>query len=573
MNARNKSKENRNSLFHSIKGRISLLLITSIIGTVIILLLLILPNVKNSMKNWTQNYLYDITLSAGERINLAASVNEVETVLDAESLQQLVGNVGLKGVDSSYAYVVAPDGTMLYHPTAEKIGQSVENEVVSGVVKEIQAGNKEIQPQVVNYDFNGVTKYAAYYVGENADYILVISADEDEIMLPITKIMQISIITALFIIIICSVIGYILTGRMISPVIKITNIINKLADMDFTDNEIQTQLNKRTDETGEMSRAIDMLHGHLANMVKNLKDQSENIFLASDSLSTNVSETATAIEQVEKAVADIADGSSVQSGKTQTAKENVILIGDMVKETTDEVSHLLVNATDMKTSGDEASDILKELDQINKEAKEAIDMIYEQTNTTNESALKIREATSLITSIAEETNLLSLNASIEAARAGEQGRGFAVVASQIQKLAEQSNESARQIETITDSLITDSEKAVTIMGGVKEIMKKQSEHVTITDQMFTQVQIGIDRSIDGVNQIAEKTKQMDEARVSVTDIVQSLTAIAEENAASTQETSASVTEVSGIVTNISDNTEKMKHVANELEQSMEQFKL
>lgn len=525
------------------------------------------------MKNWTQNYLYDITLSAGERINLATSVNGIETVLDAGSLQQLVGNVGLKGVDSSYAYVVAPDGTMLYHPTAEKIGQSVENAVVSGVVKELQAGNQNIQPQIVNYDFNGVTKYAAYYVGENADYILVISADEDEIMLPITKIMQISIITALFIIIVCSVIGYILTGHMISPVIKITNIINKLADMDFTDNEIQTQLNKRKDETGEMSRAIDMLHGHLANMVKNLKDQSENIFLASDSLSTNVSETAIAIEQVEKAVADIADGSSVQSGKTQTAKENVILIGDMVKETTDEASHLLINATDMKTSGDEASDSLMKLDQINKEAKEAIDMIYEQTNTTNESALKIREATSLITSIAEETNLLSLNASIEAARAGEQGRSFAVVASQIQKLAEQSNESARQIETITDSLIADSEKAVTIMGDVKEIMKKQSEHVTITDQMFTQVQIGIDRSIDGVNRIAEKTKQMDEARVSVTDIVQSLTAIAEENAASTQETSASVTEVSGIVTNISDNTEKMKHVANELEQSMEQFKL
>ena len=135
---------------------------------------------------------------------------------------------------------------------------------------------------------------------------------------------------------------------------------------------------------------------------------------------------------------------------------------------------------------------------------------------------------------------MSLNASIKAARAGEQGRGFAVVAAQIQKLAEQSNESTQQIESITDSLIADSEKAVNIMGEVKDIMMRQNEHVSKTDEIFTQVKGGIDSSIDGVSKIAEKTRQMDEARVKVVDVVQNLTAIAEENAASTEETLASV---------------------------------
>ncbi len=153
-------------------------------------------------------------------------------------------------------------------------------------------------------------------------------------------------------------------------------------------------------------------------------------------------------------------------------------------------------------------------------------MIYEQTNTTNESAMKIREATTLITSIAEETNLLSLNASIEAARAGDQGRGFAVVASQIQKLAEQSNESARQIENIIDSLIEDSQKSVATMEDVKKIMESQSESVGRTNERFTQVRNGITQSLDGVNQIADKTKRLDEARVNVVDVVQNLTAIA-----------------------------------------------
>lgn len=573
MNMQEKNKRKRSSVFQSIKGRISLLLIACIIGVVIILLFLILPNVKKSMKDLTQNYLYDITMSAGERVDLAISGKDKETILNSESLRQLVGNVGIADIDSSYAYVVGSDGIMLYHPTESKIGQPVENVVVSGVVKQIQGGSKNIESQVVDYEFNGDIKYAAYYVNAGADFILVISADENEIMQPITRIMQISAITAALIIIVCSTAGYILAGFMISPIIKVTNIINKLADLDFTENEIQKQLNKRKDETGEMSRAISVLHEHLANVVSNLKDQSENLFSAADSLNVNVSESATAIEQVERAVSEIADAASMQADETQKATENVILIGNMVQDTTSEAESLLVNATGMKTSGDEASATLIELEQINKRAKEAIDTIYEQTNTTNESALKIREATTLITSIAEETNLLSLNASIEAARAGDQGRGFAVVASQIQKLAEQSNESARQIEAITDSLIDDSEKAVAIMGEVKEIMMKQNEHVTKTDEIFTQVKNGINSSIDGVTRIAEKTRQMDKARINVVDVVQSLTAIAEENAASTEETSASVTEVSSTVTNISDNTEKMKNVASKLEQNMEIFKV
>lgn len=573
MGTHTQNKPQKSSLFRSIKIRISLLLTACIIGVVVILLALILPNVKATIKKLTQNYLYDVTISAGEKITLGLSENDAETILNTETLGQLVGDIALEGVTSSYAYVVNPDGIMLYHPTTEKIGQPVENAVVSNVVKDIQSGKKNIEPKVVDYEFNNVIKYAAYYVNQDADFILVISMDEKDVMQPITKIMQISIIAAILIIIICSIIGYILTGAMINPVVKITNVINKLANMDFTENAIQAKLNKRKDETGEMSRAINTLHTQLISIVKNLKDQSETLFSATDSLNDNVSETANTIEQVERAVTEIADSATAQANETQRANENVILIGNMIADTTGEVENLLVNATEMKSSGDEASATLVELEQINRQTKESIDTIYEQTNTTNESALKIKEATTLITSIAEETHLLSLNASIEAARAGEEGKGFSVVAMQIQKLAEQSNEASRRIDDIIDSLITDSEKSVTIMNEVKEIMAKQSEHVAKTDAIFSEVKNGIDNSINGVTRIAEKTRQIDEARVKVVDVVQSLTTIAEENAASTEETSSSVTEVSSIVTNISDNTEKTKNVANELEQNMTIFKL
>ncbi len=224
-------------------------------------------------------------------------------------------------------------------------------------------------------------------------------------------------------------------------------------------------------------------------------------------------------------------------------------------------------------AGEDAIATLRQLNDTNVKTREAIEKIYAQTYTTNESAMKIREATSVITSIASETNLLSLNASIEAARAGEQGKGFAVVASEIQKLADQSNESARQIEEIIDSLISDSEKAVKIMIDVKEIIEEQSNNVEKTEVGFVDVKKGIDKSIGSVQEISDNISKMDEARINVVDIVHGLTAIAEENAASTQETSASTAEFSTTIHDMTKQIEKIKEVANDLETSMSMFNI
>ena len=216
-------------------------------------------------------------------------------------------------------------------------------------------------------------------------------------------------------------------------------------------------------------------------------------------------------------------------------------------------------------------DILSSLSSVNQRTKEAIQVVYDQTNTTNESALKIKEATDIISEIAEETNLLSLNASIEAARAGEQGRGFAVVATQIQKLAEQSNESARQIDDIIHSLIKDSEESVETMKEVRNIIGQQNENVIHTEHAFNNVKEGIDQSIESIEMIASKTQELDEARVRVVDVVQNLNAIAQENAASTEETSASAAEAGTTVESIADNARNLNEIAKQLEENVQKF--
>ncbi|MGN0278724.1 MAG: methyl-accepting chemotaxis protein [Lachnospiraceae bacterium] len=567
-----KANADKVGVIQSVRTKILAVLVVAMAALAIFVSVIYIDNVKEHLMELNQNYLYDLTVAYGAEIEQQIETQGYNTATDYNNLSATLEGVGIQGVTSSYAYLVSADGTMLYHPTKDKVGQPVENAVVKGVVEKLQAGTVP-EPEVVSYEFKGAIKYAAYAITEKGNCILVISADEDEIMKPVTEVIGIGTFCSIVLVVIFVLIAYFIVNRIVKPVIQVTDIVGKLAHMDFSEIEGQEKLVARKDETGMMSRAVAELRGQLANVVSDLRDQSQQLFNASDSLNNNASETASTVEQVEKAVSEIAEGASSQADETQKATENVILMGNMVEETAQEVDNLITNANEMKESSDEASATLVELEKINTQAKEAIDIIYEQTNTTNESAMKIREATSLITSIAEETNLLSLNASIEAARAGEQGRGFAVVAGQIQKLAEQSNESARQIEGIIDSLIEDSQKSVATMDEVKEIMSKQISSVEKTDEIFAQVKDGINTSIDGVNRIADKTKKLDEARVNVVDVVQNLTAIAQENAASTEETSASVTQVSNIVYNISENASQLKDVANGLEQNMNIFKM
>ena len=566
------NKKDKSAALHSVRTKIvgALVIAMAVLSTCLSVVLI--RNLRIPLMDLNRCYLYDLAVAYGEMLQSQIEVQGYNTATHYNNLDSSIGGVGLQNVDSSYAYLVSSDGTMLYHPTKEKVGQPVENEVVKNVVAEIAAGTVP-EPTVAEYAFNGSTKYAAYYVTERGHCILVVSVDKDDLMSTVHRVTLTGTCFTVVMVIIVSIIAFFFVSRIVKPIITVTDVVGQLAHMDFSEIEGQEKLTARADETGQMSRAVAELRRQLVEVVSDLRGQSEKLYEASDVLNVNASETATTVEQVEKAVSEISDGASSQADETQKATENVILMGSMVEETTRQVEELTDNANDMRKSSDEALDTLQNLGRINERAREAIDVIYEQTNNTNESAMKIREATSLITSIAEETNLLSLNASIEAARAGEQGRGFAVVASQIQKLAEQSNDSARQIENIIDSLIEDSQKSVATMEDVKKIMESQSESVGRTNESFTQVRDGITQSLDGVNQIADKTKRLDAARVNVVDVVQNLTAIAEENAASTEETSASVTEVSTIVYSISENAAKLKEVAEHLEQSMSIFKI
>ena len=204
---------------------------------------------------------------------------------------------------------------------------------------------------------------------------------------------------------------------------------------------------------------------------------------------------------------------------------------------------------------------------------DAISRIGKQVNATNESAQKIGEAIEIITSIAEETNLLSLNASIEAARAGEQGRGFAVVANQIQKLAEQSNESAQRVAGIIEELLADSERTVKVMSEVEQIVNEQQEKLGQTKSQLDDVSKGIDVSRDEATDIKEQTDVCDVARSRVVDVISNLSAISEENAASTQQTTAAMQELNATINLLAEAANNLTDISEALEKEIGYFSM
>lgn len=557
---------------HSIKAKIGVLTLVMVLIALGLNLWTVIPNAKKNISSIAQNYLFDSAVSNGRMIDEACMLASADQMLTDTALKNIIGEAGMEGVESSYAYVVDFQGNMLYHPTTEKIGQKVENEVVTSLIADLSEG-KKVESDLVEYEFRGAKKYAAYYVGTAADFVLVISADEDEVLAPVTKIVDSTLKGAVFAVIVCLILSVIVVDRITKPLHIITRVIHRLTELDFTSDEEQGNLNVRKDETGHMSRAITHLREELGNVVYDLKQQSGFLFQTSSALSKNTEETIQNMRQVEQAAHDIAEGATSQADETESATNNVVTIGNMVEATNGKINEIHSIVVDMQKRGNEAAQKIHELDTQNEKTKESIRVIYEQTNMTNQSAQKIREATALITSIAEETSLLSLNASIEAARAGEQGRGFAVVASQIQKLAEQSNESAARIEEIVTMLIEDSRQAVDTMEEVRTIIEQQVIAVENTEKIFAYVQSGIQNTKQGVDAIAEHAQRMDEARVKVVDVVQNLTAIAEENAASTEEASASVTQVGTFVDNIAEDAVRVKKVAEKLENNIAKFKL
>lgn len=512
---------------------------------------------------------YPVYDDAGQPIGFAGMALQANELLDTLNELQFVGLN-----DCSYYLLDASKKNYISGKDSEKNGTPIEDENLLSILDGAAAitddtvGRKDYKETE-----SGNGKVAIYRTIPNRGWVFVVEVSKSELQESTDFLVTTLICMSVIVLAICLVFINLVSRMSLKGIREVGTVIAETGKLDISQGEKLKKHMKRGDETGIIANATYDLTQELIKVTNELREQSDRLLHTSVDLKSVFDTNIESVEQVEHAIQDIANGAGNQAEETQNASEQVIKIGAMVDDLSKETVNLHDNSTFMNQISDEAMSSLQYLREINDKTEDSAQIIYQQTANTNTSVNKIQNAVSIITAIAEETSLLSLNASIEAARAGEQGRGFSVVATQIKKLAEQSNESATVINEIITSLIQDSQNAVHTMEEVQENVKLQSEHVDKTTQVFQQLKERIDQSIEWVNSISSQAEIMNEARLKVVDVVSNLSAIAEENAASSEETSASVSIVNENMQAIKTSADQLEEMAGKLEKTISKFKL
>lgn len=388
----------------------------------------------------------------------------------------------------------------------------------------------------------------------------------------INKKIQICTAMGVFLALIAAAIVIVVVTRIGTAIKKTNEAVVRVAD-GALDLQFDKRLLMRGDELGVMFNSMHTLSEKLKTVVGNVQNISNTLLESGDDLKDFSSSTSNATDEISRAVEDMSQGSISQAEDVETATIQVGEMGSSIEKMVKDIESLYANSEQMEKSKTEAETIVGELAASSDHTYNAVKRIEKQVKLTDESVTQIQQAVALITSIAEETNLLSLNASIEAARAGEAGKGFAVVASQIQKLAEESNNSAASIADVIENLSNESRNTVEAMNNMHDIIIDQQQKLGDTEIKFNEVSTGIQNSLEQINEIRESSEVCDGARIKVTDIIQNLSAISEENAAATEETSASMQELNSTMTILAEKADQLGNLASQLNNDLSFFKL
>ncbi len=270
---------------------------------------------------------------------------------------------------------------------------------------------------------------------------------------------------------------------------------------------------------------------------------------------------------------EISKGAVSQAENVEFSLSNTEEMGQSIDDITGSVDNLTAAAAEMQQDAEKTVEAIHELMNQNETVMESMTEIHGQIKNTNNAVKEIAEASNIITSISEQTNLLSLNASIEAARAGEYGRGFAVVASEIGSLAVQSKEAAVSIGQIVSQLVAESQKSVDTIEDLNDAFQSQNKQLNETKDDMDGVVVNVTSVDSSAKVISDKVHMLNKLKASFNDIIEELSAISQQNAASSQETNASMEELNATFAMIAESASDLRCLAEALNEKMNFFSL
>ena len=547
-------------------AKIIVMVILAVIVSNVICMVFILESCKKQITDSVKHTMVDVINTTSKIMENEISNSGVDD-LDYDGYANNLSGVKLEGMDSAYMYVVQNDGTMLYHPTKEKVGQPVENAVIKGVVQQLQDGKKP-GTAVVEYDFNGTTKYSAYTILNNEN-ILVLTADESEALAGITTVTGVAVGIIAIVVLIAITISFIMGRRLMRPLVKVSTIIEDVAngniEADFS------VVKESNDEIGLIIEKMKELTQSLGSIVGKIRNSSDTMSSNSYELNDTSSQTLAANNEISKAVEDVAEGSTGMAASISKINENLLEMSNETKDINASVDEIKNQTVAVQDSSKIMNDKIKSMQDSSHKMDEGISTISKRIETVNTTVDKVSNIVSVIEEISSETNLLSLNASIEAARAGDAGKGFAVVAQEIRVLSDNTNTELENIKQIISSLVEECRYCVQASGTIVEDNAKQKEEIKAVLDEFGSLDEQIQKTAEKADEIEELVTAMIELNDDITKSSNSLTDVSAANAAATEEMNANIEELNAMMHGVSEMAGHMNNESDGLKEALSFF--